>query len=642
MIKPNPLLLIILLILLFLPLCSFAQDTAEKAEISQQIQAQEQAPPPAQEDKISLDIKGMDIVDVLKTLAMRSGLNIVVGKNVMGKVTIFLKDVKPRQALDIILLANDLAYDERDGIINVMSGRDYETIYGERFADKKQVSVIKLQYAKAISLVSALNQMKSNIGRVVVDEMSNIVVLMDTPERLNQMRQMLVEIDQPTQTRIFDLNYSNSEKLKNKINEMLTKNIGSITIDERTNKLIVVDYPQRVAEIAKVVEAFDDRTRQVLIDSKIVEVTLSDKLQLGIDWDFWIKKNFRVDNTLSLSLTSGGTVTLGTTTLQGPDQYKTVLDILKTYGDTRVLSSPRVTALNNEEAKILVGTKDAYITQTTSQSGTGSTITAESVNFVDVGIQLFVTPTINREGFVTMKIKPVVSSAVRTSITSGGTVSQIPIVSTSEAETSVMVKDGATIIIAGLIKDETIKAINKIPILGDIPFLGNLFKNTSDEIKKKELVIFLTPHILSGPSAPAQASALEFEESIKFMAEHNKPAADKIRSLTLDSIEPRLNEAGQAIEINYGDYLLRLRTLIAEKSRALAPQDFKSGQVEVAFVLTADGRLLSAPEVVFATDDVLREYALKAVVDSSPFPPFPKELVKEKERFDVVISYSDE
>ena len=586
------------------------------------------------QELISLDLKGMDIVDVLKTLAMRSGLNIVVGKNVVGKVTIFLKDVEPRQALDIILLANDLAYEENGNIINVMTNRDYEARYGERFSDLKRVKVVKLKYAKATPLVASLNQIKSQIGKVVVDEGSGIVILMDTPERLTQMAEMLEQIDRPTETKVFDLNYSNSEKLKAKINEMTTKNIGSITIDERTNKIIVVDYPEKIQEISKMVEAFDSQTKQVLIDSKIIEVTLDDHLQLGIDWDYWIKEKFRVENAFPLSLTTGGTLTVGTTTITTPGQYNAVIEMLDTYGDTQVLSSPRVTAINNQEAKILVGSKEAYITQTTSQAGTGSTITAESVNFVDVGVQLYVTPSINKEGFVTMKIRPVVSSATYKSITSGGTISQIPIVATSEAETSVLVKDGSTIIIAGLIKDEKIKTTKKIPILGDIPLLGNVFKSTDDEVKKKELVIFLTPHILTPNLSETKESALEFKKSLNMLEEYDKPELDRI--LSLDTDKPGSKDLG------YVSYLSRLRRIIAQNSARIVPKEFKPGEVEVSFILTSDGKLKASPQILSATEDSLKGYALSAVISAAPFPPFPSQLQKDEEKFDIVISFVKE
>lgn len=622
------------IIIMILPFNLLAQDNAAKP--------QPETDERILEDKISLDIKGMDIVDVLKILAMRSGINMVVGKNVVGKVTIFLKDVRPRQALNIIVLANGFAYEEYEGIITIMTGRDYEARFGEKFADKKETLVTKLKYAKASTLVAILNQIKSKIGKVVVDDASNTVVLMDTPDKLLQMRQVLSQVDRPTETRVFDINYSNSGKLENKIQEMLTKNIGSINADERTNKIIVSDYPEKIKKIAELIKAFDSRTRQVLIDSKIVEITLNDKLELGINWEYWIKKNLKIGNAFPLSLSTGGTVTIGTTTtVDETGEYMSIIKMLNTIGDTRVLSSPRVTALNNEEAKILVGTREAYITQTTSQSGSGATITAESVNFVDVGIQLYVTPRINKEGFVTMKIKPVVSSATRTEITSGGTISEIPIVSTSEAETSVMVKDGATIIIAGLIKDEVIQTVNKIPFLGDIPILGHLFKSTNDEVKRKELVIFLTPHILSSSLAEAKPSALEFEESLEFLDRFDKPEVDNILFLDIEDKEPSPESSQADLDLSYSGYISRLREIIAEQSTKLVADEHPlNGEVEISFLIAKDGRLKTAPEIISASDDLLRDYALKAVIASVPFPPFPQDISAQEKRFNIVISYS--
>jgi len=177
------------------------------------------------------------------------------------------------------------------------------------------------------------------------------------------------------------------------------------------------------------------------------------------------------------------------------DDYTATLKLLKTIGETKLLSSPRITAINNEEASILVGTREAYITESVTQ-GESTTTTSESVTFLDVGVQLKVTPIINEDGFVTMKIKPEVSSVARILTTSQG--NEIPIIDTTTAETKVMVKDGHTIIIGGLIKDETVRTIKKIPILGDIPFLGMAFRQVDEDKEKTELVVFLTPHIITG------------------------------------------------------------------------------------------------------------------------------------------------
>jgi general secretion pathway protein D/type IV pilus assembly protein PilQ len=143
----------------------------------------------------------------------------------------------------------------------------------------------------------------------------------------------------------------------------------------------------------------------------------------------------------------------------------------------------------------LVGSKKVYVANTVVQ-GESTTTTAEDVKFVDVGVKLYVTPTISKDGYITMKIRPEVSSATTNYTTAQG--NEIPIVDTSEAETTVIVKDGVTLVMGGLMKNENTKNVYKLPLLGEVPLLGGLFRRTEDTTTKTELVIFLTPHIISG------------------------------------------------------------------------------------------------------------------------------------------------
>lgn len=586
----------------------------------------------AQEEKsqntISLDIKGMDIVDVLKMLATRAGLNIVVGKNVTGRVTLFLKDVDIQDAFEITLLANDMAYEKKGEIINVMTQRDYELLYGERFQDKKQAKPIQLKYAKAADLSKALNQIKTNIGRIVVDEGSNTIVLIDSPEKVKEMSEFIKNTDLPTQTKVFSLNYALADKIQAKIQEMLTKGVGYMKIDERTNKIAVTDYPEKLEEIAKIINAFDEKTPQVLIDAQIIEIRPSDKFEMGVDWDYWIRKNFKVTAALPLGTTNR--LLLGTTSTApaGKGEYKAILDLLRTIGDTKILSSPRIMVLNNQEAKILVGTKDAYITSTISQTGTGSTVTSQAVNFVDVGIKLYVTPTINRDGFVTMKIRPEISSAIRTSIKSEDKFSEIPIVSTSEAETTIMIKDAITIIIGGLRKDERTKTVKKIPLIGDIPGLGFFFRSTSDEVKKTELVILLTPHIMSGESAYTDLSEIKPKEGAVAKMVKGEIVTEKIVKASEE--ESLLQGSSEYYK------------LVVDKIKALALFDHPKGEkgyIEILFTLYSNGRIKGEPKIVSSTNPNLDEITIKNMKNASPYPPFPKGLEKTEESFHVTLEY---
>ena len=466
--------------------------------------------------KISFDIKNLDIVDVLKMLAARAGLNIIVGKNVKAQVSMFIRDVDIWDAFEIILLANGLAYDKKGDLINVMTQEDYEKIYGMPYKDKKEIEVVKLKYAKAKELVAALTQVKSEVGKVIFDEDTNSLILMDTPDRIQQMKKVIQGTDFVLQTKIFDLNYANAEKISDKIKGMVTKGLGSIKIDERSGRLAITDTQENLDEIEKVIRAFDEKPRQVLIDSQIIELNPSDKLEMGIDWDYWFNKYFRtsvpfagVSGTTKLSI---GTVGQGST-IDEVGQYKAILDALRTIGDTKVLSSPRIMAVDGQEARILVGSKEAYLTSSTTQVGQSAS-TAQTVNFVDVGIKLYVTPQISREGVITMKIRPEISSSQYVDFGTAAAPQKLPIVTTSEAETTVVVNNGTTIIIGGLRKDSKVQTIQKIPILGDIPLLKYFARNISKENTTTELVILLTPHIFPGDRALTDFSELKPNDGV--------------------------------------------------------------------------------------------------------------------------------
>lgn len=593
--------------------------------------------------KMTLDIKGMDIIDVLKIISQRTGMNIVASKGLSGKVTIFLKEVDAWDAFEIILLANDLAYESNADIITVMSGREYETLHGERFKDKKEVRLIKLNYANASEVAKALTQVKTAIGRVVVDPASNTLVLMETPERMRQMEDMIKMMDVSIATKVFSLDYADSDKLNTNITDMITKGVGSVRFDERTNKIAVTDLPEKVKEIEEVITAFDEKTRQVLIDAKIVQVELNDKFQAGIDWKVVFKnvlETFTIEETLASGLTTGGKLTIATVFGKHDNTLNAILDFLKDVGKTNIISSPRITALDGQEAKILVGTKEAYITATTTTPATGATTTAEAVNFVDVGVQLYVTPNINKEGYVSMKIKPVISS-VGSRIKTTASPEGVPIVKTSEAETSILVRDGMTIVMGGLMEDKTIRSSSRIPLLGDIPILGFPFRKTSNEIKKTELVIFLTPTVISG----------DFSESIPDMKDNPVYSGyyekvrknilsktlyyEQIRNKILDTAKKHLSEnlsilpPAQMGSPQFG------AVVPAEPGEA----DEINVEAIVSFTLSSDGSIRDEPILVNHVSPLLGDLIIRSVQESSPFAPFPDFLRKDSENFKIRISF---
>jgi type II secretory pathway component GspD/PulD (secretin) len=448
----------------------------------------------------------MDIMDTVKFLSKQGDLNIVATKNVSGKVTLFLKDVTISDVLDMILLTNSLACEKKAGIITLMTENEYEALYGEKYTNKKETKTITLKYADPKRVGTILGNLKSSIGKVIIDDATGMIILIDTPLKIKEMEEAAVRADLSTVNRVlptvreaFELNYAKIGEIKGEITKVLTKDIGTIEVDERTNKLVVTDLPHNMEKIRKLVADFDAKTREVLVEAKIIEITLNDDFAMGVDWQkvYGLAEDsltFTGSFPFSAPLSSSSTMKLSIGTLAN-DKYNFALTLIKSFGRVKVVSSPHIVVCNNEEAKFMVGTREAYVT-TTITTGDVTTTTSESVNFIDVGVTLYVTPTINKDGFVKMHIKPEVSSISDWLETTEG--NQIPIVDTSNVETDVLVKDGNTIILAGLIKKTSDKDVSKMPLLGSIPVLGRLFSNVSDTNEKKELAIFLTPHIISG------------------------------------------------------------------------------------------------------------------------------------------------
>lgn len=445
--------------------------------------------------RISLDLKGIDIVELFKILSLKMNVNIVPTKDVAGRVNIFLNNVTLQDALDIILINNSLAAVKTDNIVTVMPTDKYLELYGRRYNEPRKVRMYKLRNSAPKDILAALDQLKSDIGKVITDEPSGTIILMDVPENLEVMERTLLSLDQSRETQIFDLKYTRAEDMKTQLADVLAG--GQVEMDARSNKIAISDLPGKMEKIKKMISAFDTETRQVLIETQIVQITLSDQTQAGINWERLFStgnlKDASVKSVFPLAATTNlGQFSLGTL---AKNDFNLVVQALNSYAKTNVLSRPRIAAVNNQEATILIGSKEVYFSQTQSQSQV-TTTTAESVNFVDVGVKINVTPTITADDYVIMKIRPEVSSVREIATSPLG--SSVPVVETSQAETTVKIKDGAMVMIAGLMKEEVRDNRKRVPVLYKLPVIGWLFGNNDEQRDKTELAIFLTPHIITG------------------------------------------------------------------------------------------------------------------------------------------------
>lgn len=267
--------------------------------------------------------------------------------------------------------------------------------------------------------------------------------------------------------------------------------------------ITVSAFPQRLEQVEVFIRTFEASIqRQVLIEAKIVEVNLDRSFEFGIDW------NIVAANGTGVSFTPGASRTAGNVELtlkSGTTQIGAVLTALESQGDVRVLSSPRVSALNNQRAVFDVTTgeivfnvsRQPIIGPNGTVSGFTETVTPTQVN---VGIVLDVLPQIGADNTVTMNIRPVVTSVARTatytSVQSGSV--SAPVIDTRESDTMARLRAGETIIIGGLMQTRREKVKSGVPVLRSVPLLGLLFTRHIEVERKAELVIFLTPTIIAG------------------------------------------------------------------------------------------------------------------------------------------------
>lgn len=405
---------------------------------------------PAQDGMVSLNFRDVDIKDVLRLLSYESEVNIVAGPEVAGLVTIQLDNVPWKRALDVVVDTYGYAYDQRDNIITVT-----------------------------------------------------------TIENLKKRREdaMLLADQEPLVTQAFVLNYAKAVKVIESVEKMKTDR-GSVNYDERTNMIIVRDTASNVEMMGDVIKKLDKTTPQVMIEAKIIETTLGNTEQLGIDWNVQASANGAIWPT-SWPLTdtkyertdlfpdiseedATGVFTYGTL---DTGSLSVALDMLSTRNDTNTLSNPKIVTLDNQAAKIVVGYQYPFPEYTYNEDQ--AQMQVSGWEYKDIGVIFEVTPHVNNAGVVTLDLAPKVTAIDGYVTVDQTATAQVPQLTTREATTSVMIQSGDTLVIGGLISDATTDTESKFPLLGDIPLLGKLFRHKSTVKAKTELLIFLTPHIVT-------------------------------------------------------------------------------------------------------------------------------------------------
>jgi type IV pilus assembly protein PilQ len=434
---------------------------------------------------ISMDLQDANLKDVLKIFSIQSGLNFISSEGVQDrKITLYLDRVPIQQAMEKLFKANGLYY-ELDEDSNVFIVKDW---------GKPEIeTVTKVFYLKYASVKSSALTEQKKKGEGGFQSLAS------------------------SSSSSSSSSGTDDSGLTQAIKKLLSER-GTVIEDARTNSIIVNDIPSKIPVITQLVAALDVPQPQVMLEVEMLDVSKNTIDKMGF-------KTSLIENPVTLLMPKGGNsgiffgdpalkdITMETTrniwgtSLEAAGgiagsvvmgkTYAAILDFLRTQTDTKYLARPRIMTLNNETAKIEITTKEAVgEKQETSGSGTNTTTTSEAERY-DTGVSLTVTPQINMDtGEITMHIVPSVAEASQSAITSSRGVSfWNPEVRTTK--TSVRVKDGETIILGGLIRNILSSKTDKVPILGNIPIMGALFRHKyKDKDIERELLIFITPHIL--------------------------------------------------------------------------------------------------------------------------------------------------
>ncbi len=418
--------------------------------------------PPAAADSVTesggvgvREFQGDDVGQVLRLLARQAKVNMVVSDQVTGTVTMRLEDVTALQAIAIIVKAKGLSLDQIDHVYYIKTP-------AEKTAEPTESDSYQFSYSRAKEVAPLLASQLASKDPPQFDERTNTIFFRETRSNLDNVRKLLVTIDKPT--------------------------------------------------------------KQVMIEARLVEVTANPTQSYGIDWSGVVGSasngktfSYGAPGSTSGSNTSGN-VPLSDFALGNPanpnilgnfsklipgqfailsvPQMSATLRLLNEDNDAEFLANPRIVTADNLQAKIEINRAQPVPQLNFNEQ----TATAVFGGFQDkkFGNTLIVTPSINKDNFVTLKVKPEISNKVgdSTFVFAGATVSS-PIIDTRTLESNVLIRSGDTLAIGGLLQDEVAKARNKVPFIGDVPVLGYLFQNHLNSRVKRNLLVFVTPTIIT-------------------------------------------------------------------------------------------------------------------------------------------------
>jgi type II secretory pathway component GspD/PulD (secretin) len=425
---------------------------------------------PSSSKTLNLELRNADIADVLSALAKLANVNIVTDADVTGKITVRLIGVTFDEAMHLILDPNGLGY--------AMVGNNIVVAKKEKLARPvlRQYEVSNMlasQFAGNYLPITGINK-----AQIVVDDNTNSLFVVGTAEDQAKVSDLLARVDLPAQraiTRVIHLSYLDPATFVDLMGARLPASVtGTTKIDKASNSIVLTASAAQMQIIDGLLGQVDTAIPQVLIESMVVEVPTEETKNLGVAW--------QTSTPFTITSTGGQYPCCPNATITSPAVLAT-LNTLIQENKSKLLANPRLAVRDGETAKMNIGDKIPF--QVVNAQG------VPSVVIIEAGVQLEITPRINSDGYVTVKMHPEVSS-----IKTAPAPNVPPTIATREADTSLTVKDGTPIVLAGLIQKNEVQNTVKVPLLGDIPLIGWLFKSVSTDKTDNEVIFVITPHIL--------------------------------------------------------------------------------------------------------------------------------------------------
>ncbi len=455
---------------------------------------------------IDFECEKMPLSKLVPLLAYKAGINVVAGTDLKGDVTMSLKKVTLRKAIEAALRMNGLGLIQEENIYRIVP-------YEEAIASDRTTTVVKLENAKASEVRKVLEEISkgtkgSEYVTISANDTTNVVIVAGPEEFVQALSQMARELDIakpviPTVTTTIKLNYADPEELAKSIQKILTPKTGNVSADSRARHIIVTDMPVVVEQVKEIVKSLDVPVKQVLIDSMVVDATLNDEALTGIDWlikavrhqswrDFVMygPDGRKIGNLQQLEL-GGRTITgqtIGSLTfslLTNEIDWKGVIQAEVRNGNGHLVSNPVVATVENKPATITISQEIPYIDLT--QTSQGGALT--NTRFKQVGTVLEVTPRVTHDNHIIVDIKGKESVIV-------GEFNGVPIEDLRQVTSTLHINSGQTIFVGGLRKRNDSATIKKIPVLGNIPILNVAFKTNQRKAQVNELLIFLTCSVI--------------------------------------------------------------------------------------------------------------------------------------------------